>query len=68
MHHDETARVAVELRIVPPRLVETVIDCVQPVNLRRRGEVFSNSPPFLRNRLPELFLPFYSGVEAISPV
>ena len=34
LHHDETARIAIELWIFPPRAVESVVNGIQAVDLR----------------------------------
>lgn len=68
LHHDETAGVAVKLRVLPPGLVEAIINSVKTIDLWRRGEIVGDSLPFLWDGLAELLLPLDRGVESIAPV
>lgn len=68
LHHDETARVAVQLRVVPPGLVEAIVDSVKSVDLGWRGKIVGDCFPFLWNLLAEFLLPLDGCFETVAPV
>lgn len=68
LHHNETARVAVEFGVFPPGLVEPVVDCVEAVDLGWKSEILGDCLPLFGNGFVQFPLPTDCSVEAVTPV
>lgn len=68
LQHDQTARVTVECRVVPPGSVEAIVNGVQSVDLGRFREISRDVSPVSGDGLAQFFFPFAGYIEAIAPV